>query len=218
MLLTRTRAVLFNPRSTRTLTTLSSNKHIYVLPHPSQPSSYLLTLLSSSPTLPDLAIGTTTSISPEDSPRSFSENPRFLQILHSVIAEHAISDPQVKSQAAALASNSGASIMQVNRRTQTGSSGASDQGGAGGGSKGGYIHVSDNRHPPDFGRIAEPEDIFGSLEVDGDGTFTDGTGKYQQSGTYRLCTRDGVLGLPDHLMKKLIERMRVEEAAVKNQR
>lgn len=108
--------------------------------------------------------------------------------------------------------------MQFNRRVETGSGGASDQGGAGGGGQGGYIHVSDNRHPPDYGRIAEPEDIFGSLEVDGDGSFTDGTGKYQQSGTYRLCTRDGVLGLPDHLMKKLIERMRLEEAAVKNQK
>lgn len=106
--------------------------------------------------------------------------------------------------------------MQVNRRTTTGSSGASDQGGAGSGGQGGWIHISDNRHPPDFGRIAEPEDIFGSVEVDGQGRFTDGHGRYQESGTYRMCTRDGVLDLPDYLRTKLVERLKVEEAAIKN--
>lgn len=106
--------------------------------------------------------------------------------------------------------------MQGNRRTGARSDGASGQGGAGSGGQGGYIHVSDNRHPPDYGRIAEPEDIFGSVEVDGDGTFTDGHGRYQESGTYRLCTRDGVLQLPDFLRKRLVERLKVEEAAIRN--
>lgn len=108
--------------------------------------------------------------------------------------------------------------MQVNRRTTTGSSGASDQGGYGSGGQGGWIHISDNRHPPDFGRIAEPEDIFGSVEVDGQGNFTDGHGHYQESGTYRMCTRDGVLDLPDYLRAKLIERLKLEEAAIRNNR
>lgn len=108
--------------------------------------------------------------------------------------------------------------MQVNRRTNTGSAGASDQAGAGSGGQGGWIHVSDNRHPPDFGRIAEPEDIFGSVEVDGNGAFTDGTGRYQESGTYRICTRDGVLGLPDFLRVKLVERLKLEEAAIRNKK
>lgn len=76
--------------------------------------------------------------------------------------------------------------------------------------------MSDNRHPPDFGRIADPEDIFGSLEVEGDGSFTDGTGRYQASGTYRLATRDGVLQLPDFLRQRLVERLKLEEAAMKN--
>lgn len=73
-----------------------------------------------------------------------------------------------------------------------GAGGASSQGGAGGGGRGGYIHVYDERHPPDFGRIPDPEDIFGSLEVDGEGKFVDGHGRYQISGSYRVVTRDGL--------------------------
>ena len=60
----------------------------------------------------------------------------------------------------------------------------------------------DLRHPPDFGRIPDPEDIFGSVEVDGKGQFVEETvdsesgnkrrGNYQESGTYRIVTRDGM--------------------------
>lgn len=78
-----------------------------------------------------------------------------------------------------------------------GDGGASSQGGAGGGGRGGWLHVSDSRAPPDFGRIAWPEDIFGSLEVDGKGVFVegengDGLGRYQESGSYRVVTREGM--------------------------
>lgn len=75
-----------------------------------------------------------------------------------------------------------------------GAGGASAQGGMGGGGVGGFIHVSDQRNPPDWGRIPWPEDILGSLEVDGEGRFVgnDGKGGYQRSGTYRVVTRDGV--------------------------
>lgn len=68
---------------------------------------------------------------------------------------------------------------------------ANIQGGAGGGGRGGYIHVYDHRNPPDYGRISYPEDIFGSLEVDSRGRFVNGDGKYQDSGTYRIVTREG---------------------------
>lgn len=64
-----------------------------------------------------------------------------------------------------------------------GAGGASAQGGAGSGGRGGWIHVSDQRNPPDYGRIAWPEDIFGSLEVDGEGNFVGDKGEYQPSGT-----------------------------------
>ena len=80
------------------------------------------------------------------------------------------------------------------------------------------MHVSDERHLPDFGRIAEPEDIFGSVEVDGRGQFVDGHGRYQESGTYRLVTNEGVLGLSDYLRNRLVERLKVEESAIRNKR
>lgn len=149
-----------------------------------------------------------------------TENHRFLSILQSVIAEHAHADPEVQAQAAAMASSSGASLGRITRGSQAGASGggASDQAGMGSGGRGGWIHVSDQRHPPDFGRIADPEDIFGSLEVDGRGHFVDRYGNYQASGTYRLVTRDGVLGLSHYLRDQLVERLKVEEASIKNQR
>jgi hypothetical protein len=66
------------------------------------------------------------------------------------------------------------------------------QGGSGGAGRGGWVHVSDARRPPEWGRIADPEDIFGTLEVDGRGAFVGGGGNYQESGTYRIVTRDGM--------------------------
>ena len=95
-----------------------------------------------------------------------------------------------------------------------GAGGASSQGGAGGAGRGGYIHVYDLRNPPDFGRIPAPEDIFGSLEVDSEGKFVDGHGRYQNSGTYRVLTNQGFLGLSSFLREKLTERLRLEEAAL----
>lgn len=200
----------------RCLNTLQSNPSIYVFQNPANPRSHILSLLPTSPPTPELALGETESLPPEENPRDFKTNYGFFRILDSVLAEHAHNDPQIKGQAAALASSSGATLMQTNRRTNTGSAGASDQGGAGGGGQGGWIHISDNRHPPDYGRIAEPEDIFGSVEVEGDGSFTDGNGRYQSSGTYRMVTRDGVLVLPDYLRTKLVERLKVEESAIRN--
>lgn len=193
----------------RCLSTLATNPNIFVLTNPHNPRSKILTLLATQPPTPELALGETNDVPP--SPSSFQENQKFLRIMHSVIAENAHSDPQVKAQAVAMVASTDATIAQINRSAPLGSAPASGQA-----SEGGFIHVSDNRHPPDFGRIADPEDIFGSLEVDGDGTFTDGNGRYQESGTYRLCTRDGVLGLSDYLRSKLVERLQVEEAAIKN--
>lgn len=40
--------------------------------------------------------------------------------------------------------------------------------------------------------VLRPEDIFGSLEVDGHGEFVNGNGNYQPSGTYRIVTRNGM--------------------------
>lgn len=75
------------------------------------------------------------------------------------------------------------------------------------------MHLSDSRMPPDYGRIAWPEDIFGSLEVDGTGQFVKGdtVGNWQSSGTYRVITREGILGLSDYLRGKLVKRLKEEE-------
>lgn len=139
------------------------------------------------------------------------ENHNLLNIIQSVIREHATKDPDVIAQAQAYASTSGSALgsggafFPQQRRTKKktgygggggtggdGAGGASAQGGAGGGGRGGHIHVSDQRNPPDYGRIAWPEDIFGSLEVDGEGKFVGENGNYQESGTYRFVTRDGM--------------------------
>jgi hypothetical protein len=156
-----------------------------------------------------LALGTTTTIPP--TPQSFTENHGFLKILQSVIKQYATSDPDVQAQAAAFASPGGSTlgggmVFSQNHPSQRrergskyrqpaydsgGAGAASKQGGMGGAGRGGWIHVSDQRNPPDWGRIAWPEDIFGSLEVDGEGKFA-GDGNYQESGTYRIVTNEGV--------------------------
>lgn len=148
-----------------------------------------------------------------------------------------MNDPEVQAQAQMYASQAGSSLgsggmffpQQRQQQTQRkrdrdrmrgqaygggggtggdGAGGASAQGGMGGAGRGGYIHVSDQRNPPDFGRTAYPEDIFGSLEVDGEGKFVDGTGRYQEGGTYRMVTREGILGLSEYLRGKLVERLK----------
>ncbi|GME28489.1 hypothetical protein GTA08_BOTSDO11251 [Neofusicoccum parvum] len=92
-------------------------------------------------------------------------------------------------------------------RESTGAGPTSAQGGAGGGARGGWVHVSDQRCPPDYGRIAWPEDMFGSVEVDARGRFVGATGNYQESGTYRMCTREGLLGLSPYLRERVVERL-----------
>lgn len=54
---------------------------------------------------------------------------------------------------------------------------------------GGHVHLSDLRNPPDYGRIAFPEDILGSIEVDGHGKII---GTFEPSGTYRIITNEGM--------------------------
>lgn len=107
-----------------------------------------------------------------------------------------------------------------------GAGGASSQGGAGGGGRGGFVHVSDTRNPPDYGRIAWPEDIFGSVEVDGAGRSVEAVegegkakakGRYQESGSYRVVTREGILGLSPYLRERVVERLRGEEERIRRE-
>ncbi|PHH88484.1 hypothetical protein CDD83_7466 [Cordyceps sp. RAO-2017] len=226
----------FGPRSSRlfrrSIATLSNNPHIKVFDNPSSPASYLLSYLGTKPPSPRLAIGTCTTVPP--TPQSFAENAHFLQILNEVVTEYGHQDEDVINQARALASpggfglGSGGSFFAQPRRDRgisrrqgggggaggTGAGGASAQGGAGGGGQGGWVHLSDRRNPPDFGRIAWPEDILGSVEVDQDGQVV---GRVQPSGTYRLVTNEGILGLSPFLRERLVERLKKEEAEERRQ-
>lgn len=108
-----------------------------VFPNPLNPSSYLLTYLDTTPPNPNLAIGTTTAIPP--TPRSFSENSRFLNVLNEVLTAHAQHDEDLQAAALAFASPGGFGLGAG----RTGAGGASNQGGAGGGGHGGWVHLSD---------------------------------------------------------------------------
>lgn len=99
---------------------------------------------------------------------------------------------RIKAESAAEASSSSTIAATAGSGDEDGAGGANHQGGMGGGGRGGWIHVSDQRNPPDWGRIAYPEDIFGSVEVDGEGQFVGGNGGYQVAGTYRLMTTEGM--------------------------
>jgi hypothetical protein len=216
---TTTRLLRQTPRlflQLRPVSTLRNNSHIYAFPDSKGTSSHILSFLPTDPPTQSIAIGATTELPP--TPQSFTGNPDFLPILNAVIGEHAASDPQVQSDAAVMMSNSGASFFQTARRQQTGSFGASDQGGAGSGGRGGWVHIYDLRRVPDYGRIPDPEDIFGSVEIDAEGKFVDGHGRYSPSGTYRICTNDGILGLTDFMRGKLVERLKLQEAAEKNKK
>ncbi|KAM5368365.1 hypothetical protein ACJA88_011026 [Fusarium oxysporum] len=218
----RQRAVPF-----RAISSLSSNPKIKVVKNPKSPFTNYLSYLEKEPPDERLAIGTTSELPP--TPQSFTENKNFVKILNEVITEYGHEDEDLVNQARAFASpggfnlGSGGAFFSQKRPNRGGSrkqgagggaggdgaGGASAQGGAGGGGRGGYVHLSDRRNPPDFGRIAWPEDILGSVEVDGAGTII---GKVQPSGTYRILTNEGILGLSPFLQTKLVERLKQEEA------
>ncbi|QSS52178.1 hypothetical protein I7I53_07718 [Histoplasma capsulatum var. duboisii H88] len=213
IILCSARRTVFNPMRfhTRSLTTLQGNSHIFVFPNPQTPNSYILSLLPTEPPKPKLAIGVTSSLPPTAS--SFKENPAFLTTLQSVIADHAHNDPDVVSQGQVMAFTSGMNLAAVGRgklkrRRDAAGLNEEPEGGADSPRRGGWIHISDTRNPPEFARSPWPEDIFGSLEIDGNGNIE---GNYQPSGTYRLITSKGILGLSPFMQEKLIQRLRSEE-------
>ncbi|KAF7892160.1 uncharacterized protein EAF01_010240 [Botrytis porri] len=214
----------------RSVSTLTENPHIYIHPpSSSSPQTHTLTLLPTTPPTPSLSLGTTTTL--PITPQSFTPNPQFLPFLSTILQKYAHLDPQLHSQAAAFATTtthfslSPPSSYRQNKGGKSakgkdsGAPPSASQGGAGSGGHGGYIHLSDTRAPPDYGRIAYPEDIFGSLEVDATGQFVEGDsgkapGNWQDSGTYRIVTREGIFGLPDFLRGKLVEALKEEEKKI----
>ncbi|UKZ63522.1 uncharacterized protein TrAtP1_004751 [Trichoderma atroviride] len=180
----------------RAVSTLKNNSHIKVFDNAAAPSSYILTYLDTNPPFKNTCRW-----------RNYSSPPNT-----SVIQRK----PQVyiNTQRGGIRGHRGSSGKQGGGGGAGGggAGGASAQGGAGGAGRGGFVHLSDRRNPPDFGRIAWPEDILGSVEVDEAGEVV---GKLQPSGTYRAVTKEGILGLSPFLRGKLIDRLRQEEAKEK---
>lgn len=177
-------------------------------------AAYTLSLLAS-PTPHRLALGTTTTLPP--TPASFTENPDFLPRLQRLVGEHAAHDPLVQADAQQMASPAGASLFGGHlhntrrARCEGGAGGANYQGGSGGGGVGGWVHVYDQRGVPAFGRIADTEDIFGSLLVDGHGVIL--PDQWEPNRMYRLVSRNGVMRLSPHLREKVVQGLAAEAAA-----
>ncbi|GKU01595.1 hypothetical protein FLAG1_03722 [Fusarium langsethiae] len=208
--------------SSRAISSLSNNPSIKVVKNPKAPLTNYLSYLDKEPPNERLVIGTTSQLPP--TPQFFSENREFVKILNEVVSEYGHQDEDLINQARAFASPGGFNLGSGGvffpqkrpdrsgsrkQRARGGAGGDGAQGGAGGGGRGGYVHLSDRRNPPDFGRIAWPEDILGSVEVDDAGTII---GKVQPSGTYRILTNEGILGLSPFLQGKLVERLKQEAA------
>ncbi|KAF2139291.1 uncharacterized protein K452DRAFT_360547 [Aplosporella prunicola CBS 121167] len=220
----------------RSVSTLSSNPDIYVFPS-STNTHHILSLLPTSPPTPSLAIGTTTQLPPtpttfKENPTFLGILQSVLHV-HATRDPNVQAQAAAYASTAGSSLGTGGAFFPPNHPSQQakrarpsnrvgggsssgggggaggdGAGGASAQGGAGGAGRGGWVHVSDLRNPPDYGRIAWPEDIFGSVEVDGAGQFVGLNGNYQDAGTYRICTREGILGLSPYLRERLVERLK----------
>lgn len=110
-----------------------------------------------------------------------------MAILNDVLGKYAAQDDGLKAQALAFAAPGG--TIFGNAGSSHSRSSSPTQQGSGGGGVGGWVHLSDLRNPPDFGRIAWPEDILGSVEVDNAGNLLD---NFQPSGSYRILTNEGM--------------------------
>ncbi|KAK4701988.1 hypothetical protein P7C70_g4235, partial [Phenoliferia sp. Uapishka_3] len=66
----------------------------------------------------------------------------------------------------------------------------------------GYIHIADHRNPADPNRVPDPSDIIASVLVENGELLPE---SYSPSGTHRIVTMDGMMKLPDTLMKKFVE-------------
>ncbi|KAG9006505.1 hypothetical protein FRB94_014339 [Tulasnella sp. JGI-2019a] len=71
----------------------------------------------------------------------------------------------------------------------------------------GWLHINDHRNVPPMGRIGDPDDIIGTVMVQG-GEIIAST--YQAMPSYRVCTADGPTRLPEGLARKLQESLEKE--------
>jgi len=133
-----------------------------------------------------------------------------------VLSIHAAEDPEMKSEAeAAYASSIGAGmVLRRNRGSRYGESGSLGNAEEG---VGGFIHVIDQRSKAEamyLGgmRRPEPDDILGSLTVDGMGRILEGG--FVGNEMYRVVTGEGLITLTPFLEGKLVERLREEEEEI----
>lgn len=142
----------------------------FIFPNLLSTRGYILSFLPTDPPIPELAVGITSKLPP--TPDSFEENPSFLRILQSIVSEYAHKDPGVISQAQVMACAASANLGSGGvffspqskwKRPRYGGGGdaagdynrnPSTQCGTDSGGRGGWIHVSDSRNPPEYGRIA----------------------------------------------------------------
>ncbi|CAE6505113.1 unnamed protein product [Rhizoctonia solani] len=71
--------------------------------------------------------------------------------------------------------------------------------------KEGWLHVHDYRNFPEMGRVGNPDDILGSVLVQG-GKIKGET--YQRMPTYRTCTTDGPVKLSPSMHERLLKSLR----------
>ncbi|UZP35717.1 hypothetical protein NXS19_003533 [Fusarium pseudograminearum] len=179
--------------SSRAISSLSSNPSIKVVKSPKAPFTNYLSYLDKEPPNERL---------------SFSENREFVKILDEVVSEYGHQDEDLINQARAFASpggfnlGSGGVFFPQKRPDRSGSRKQGARGAAGGDGAGGASAQGGAGG-------AWPEDILGSVEVDDAGTII---GKVQPSGTYRILTNEGILGLSPFLQGKLVERLKQEAA------
>ncbi|KAH9077617.1 hypothetical protein EDB83DRAFT_2344878 [Lactarius deliciosus] len=81
----------------------------------------------------------------------------------------------------------------------------------------GWMHIHDDRNLPPLNRIGDPDDIIGSVQVEGGKILAE---TYQAMPSYRVCTADGVIQLTEGLTSKLRALLdaRAREESLKNLR
>ncbi|KNE66015.1 hypothetical protein AMAG_10292 [Allomyces macrogynus ATCC 38327] len=67
----------------------------------------------------------------------------------------------------------------------------------------GWMHVADQRNPPPWGRIPDPDDIIGSVQLDGEGKIQ--AHSYQPMPTHRIVSNHGLFQLSPFLHEKLVQ-------------
>lgn len=112
-------------------------------------------------------------------PNQFDSNPDFITLLHKTFNDHVHGCPVLGPMAEAEASKSSA-----------------------------FFHCHDLRCPPQYGRIAEVEDIIGTIRVAWNEKLRNGKiiqGSYEPNTMYRLVSTNGILQTSDYMGQKLLE-------------